>query len=316
MNDARRGRRADILDVARNLGAKLRRSGGEWVGPCPICGGRDRFGVNPSKRLWNCRGCGRGGDAIDLVRHLRGSSFAEAVEMVDGSLSDSRAAAAQPAKHALPPHKPPPPTRTTTTESAIRIWRASVDPRGTAVERYLASRGLTLGADVASSVIRWNPAAQWRDDWRPKAAMVCLMRCIANGEPQAVSLTFLAGDATKIGRIFIGPTRCAAVMLDPLDEVLGGLHIGEGVETCMTAARRYDLRPCWALGCAGAVAAFPVLGGVECLTLLQENDDSGRSARDCEACAARWYAAGREVFINWPTSGKDLNDAIRVWGAS
>jgi hypothetical protein len=307
MNDARRGRRADILDMAWRLGlrARLKKRGGEYVGGCPKCGGRDRFSVNPSKGLWNCRGCGRGGDAIDLVRHVTGASFSSVVEMVDGEPSTSPPP---------PPRQPPQPT--TTTEGAIRIWRASVDPRGTVVERYLASRGLTLGADVASSVIRWNPAAQWRDDWRPKAAMVCLMRSIANGEPQAVSLTFLAGDATKTGRIFIGPTRCAAVMLDPFDEVLGSLHIGEGVETCMTAARRYDLRPCWALGCAGGVAAFLVLGGVECLTLLQENDDSRRSARDCETCAVRWHAAGREVFINWPTTGKDLNDAIRVRGAS
>jgi CHC2 zinc finger/Toprim domain len=309
VNDAPRGRRSDILDVAWRLGllARLKKCGEEYVGGCPKCGGRDRFSINPRKQLWNCRGCGRGGDAIDLVRHVTGASFASAVGLVDGSPSTG----SQP-----PPLQPLPPTRTTTTESAIRIWRASVDPRGTVVERYLASRGLTLDDDVAARVIRWNPAAQWRDDWRPKAAMVCLMRSIANGEPQAASLTFLVGDATKTSRIFIGPTRCAAVMLDPFDELLGGLHIGEGVETCLTAARRYDLRPCWALGCAGAVAAFPVLGGVECLTLLQENDDSGRSARDCEACAARWYAAGREVFINQPTRGKDLNDAIRVRGAS
>jgi hypothetical protein len=56
------------------------------------------------------------------------------------------------------------------------------------------------------------------------------------------------------------------------------------------------------------------LGGVECLTLLKEADDA--SERAVEACAARWHTAGREVFINWPTSGKDLNDAIRLRGAS
>ena len=160
--------RRDILGVARNLGARLRRSGGEWVGPCPVCGGTDRFAINPSKGLWNCRGCGRGGDTIDLVRHVTGSSFASAVELVDGSPSTMS-----------PPPSPQPPPLKTTTESAIRIWRASVDPRGTAVERYLTSRGLALDDDVAGSVIRWNPAAQWRDDRRPKAAMVCLMRSIS-----------------------------------------------------------------------------------------------------------------------------------------
>jgi Toprim domain-containing protein len=75
------------------------------------------------------------------------------------------------------------------------------------------------------------------------------------------------------------------------------------------AARWLGLRPAWALGSAPAVAAFPVLGGVGCLTLLRENDDA--SERACETCAARWHAAGREVFFNQPTTGKDLNDAIR-----
>ena len=75
------------LDTALRLGilARLKKSGGEWVGPCVVCAGRDRFAINPSKGLWNCRGCGRGGDAIDLVRHVTGASFASAVEMVDGS---------------------------------------------------------------------------------------------------------------------------------------------------------------------------------------------------------------------------------------
>jgi phage/plasmid primase-like uncharacterized protein len=42
-----RARQADILAVAQRHGAKLRRvGGGEFVGPCPVCGGTDRFSVN------------------------------------------------------------------------------------------------------------------------------------------------------------------------------------------------------------------------------------------------------------------------------
>jgi putative DNA primase/helicase len=192
------------------------------------------------------------------------------------------------------------------TRQALALWREAVDPRGTLAETYLNGRELDLGDDLAGAVLRWHPGAH---------AMLALFRGLQDGRPQAVSRTFLDREGRKIERKFLGPVSGAAIMLDPFDFVTTGLHIGEGVETCMTAARRYDLRPCWALGCAGAVAAFPVLGGVECLTLLQENDDSGRSARDCEACAARWYGAGREVLINQPTRGKDLNDAIRARGA-
>ncbi|OLS53779.1 primase-helicase zinc-binding domain-containing protein [Rhodovulum sulfidophilum] len=38
----------------------------ERVGPCPVCGGRDRFGINTARNVFNCRHCG-GGDSIALV---------------------------------------------------------------------------------------------------------------------------------------------------------------------------------------------------------------------------------------------------------
>jgi putative DNA primase/helicase len=190
------------------------------------------------------------------------------------------------------------------TRQALALWHESVDPRGTLVERYLNGRGLELGEDVAGDVLRWHPRI---------GAMLALFRNVLTGEPQAISRTFLDREGKKLGRKFLGPALGTAVMLDPFDFVTTGLHVGEGVETCM-AARQFNLRPVWALGSAAAVAAFPILGGVECLTLLKEADDA--SERAVEACAARWHAAGREVFINWPNAGKDLNDAIRVRGAS
>lgn len=185
---------------------------------------------------------------------------------------------------------------------ATRFWRSAVDPRVPLVEKYFASRALELGDDLAGDVLRWHPGV-----------LLALFRNIEAGWVQAVSRTFLDREGRKIGRKFLGPVRGAAIMLDRFDFVLEGLHIGEGVETCM-AARQLGLKPTWALGSAGAVAAFPVLGGVEALTLLQENDAA--SAEACEACAARWLAAGREVIINEPIGGKDLNDAIRARGAA
>lgn len=72
----------------RNGGSKLggARATGELVGPCPRCGGHDRFSVNPSKGAWNCRGAGKGGyGAIGLASYLmRDASFLEAVEELTG----------------------------------------------------------------------------------------------------------------------------------------------------------------------------------------------------------------------------------------
>ena len=74
-------------------------------------------------------------------------------------------------------------------------------------------------------------------------------------------------------------------------------------------ARMLRLRPSWALGSAGAIATFPVLSGVECLSLLREHDEGNKQASD--ACAAVWMTAGRVVLDVLPRAGKDVNDSIR-----
>ena len=80
-----RARAIDILSAASRYGARLRKAGGgEFVGPCPRCSGRDRFSVNVRKGIWNCRGCTKGGDVIALVQHLTGIDFAEAIELLTG----------------------------------------------------------------------------------------------------------------------------------------------------------------------------------------------------------------------------------------
>jgi phage/plasmid primase-like uncharacterized protein len=73
-------RARDIHDVAVQFGCRFKREGHEWVGPCPVCGGRDPFSANPK-----CRSNSKGsedskGDCIALVMHVHGCDFLEAVE--------------------------------------------------------------------------------------------------------------------------------------------------------------------------------------------------------------------------------------------
>ena len=65
-------------------GIELTREGVEYIGPCPLCGGDDRFAVNIKKQIFNCRGCKVGGDVINLVRHLDGVGFVEACTTLAG----------------------------------------------------------------------------------------------------------------------------------------------------------------------------------------------------------------------------------------
>lgn len=62
-------------------------NGGEWAGPCPFCGGDDRFRVWPEHpdgkpRFW-CRQCERHGDMIDYVQEHDKCSFREACEALN-----------------------------------------------------------------------------------------------------------------------------------------------------------------------------------------------------------------------------------------
>jgi DNA primase len=78
---------ARAVPIERELvrrGIKLRRSGGECIGPCPKCGGDDRFAINTKKAVWNCRGCGVGGDVIQLVEHLDDVDFNTACTRLTG----------------------------------------------------------------------------------------------------------------------------------------------------------------------------------------------------------------------------------------
>jgi len=70
--------------------------------------------------------------------------------------------------------------------------------------------------------------------------MVALFRDVGTDEPRAVSRTFFDREGVKIALRFLGPVGGAAIKLDADEDVLGGLHIGEGVET-VTAARMLGL---------------------------------------------------------------------------
>ena len=89
VNKLAKARSVPIEEVIASRGHRLRRCGGELIGPCPVCGGRDRFAVNPKKAVWNCRGCGKGGDVIHLVRHLDGCGFNDAIEQLTGEKTAS-----------------------------------------------------------------------------------------------------------------------------------------------------------------------------------------------------------------------------------
>jgi Toprim domain/CHC2 zinc finger len=277
----------------------------ERTGPCPICGGRDRFSINTKKQVWNCRGCRTGGDVIKLVEHLDGVEFKQAIEKLAGA---QETGAAGPSEARMAPS----PSRADNGALAASIWQDSIDPRETIVERYLASRGLELPQGDCSRFIRFHASCPFGTERHP--ALVALIRNIETDASQGIQRTALDPDGTAIKRdgktlrMMLGPMAGGAIKIDPDEHVEQGLCIGEGLETCL-AGCQLGLRPVWAMGSVSGISSFPVLSGRDGLTLLAERDDA--SARAIEACAKRWLAAGREIIVIDPTFG-DANDALKV----
>ena len=72
---------SDLKRIFEAKGITLKKSGAGLVCKCPFHNDKSpSLHVNVAKGLWNCFGCGEGGDAIQLVRRLYAYSFREAVE--------------------------------------------------------------------------------------------------------------------------------------------------------------------------------------------------------------------------------------------
>jgi hypothetical protein len=192
---------------------------------------------------------------------------------------------------------------------SLCLWNQSRDPHGTIVERYLASRKLTLPDHIVDEVVRFHPSLTFERN--KVGAMVALFRDITTNNPCGIHRTFLDGHARKLGRKMLGRVRNGAIKLDDDASVTLGLTVGEGLETCI-AAWLAGFRPVWTLGSVSRIASFPVLPGIEAITILGEVEDGGANRRATEQCTARWHGARREVLVVTPLVGKDLNDA---WAA-
>lgn len=72
--------RVDLLELASRH-TTLKKSGVNWMGPCPFHRDKDpSFSVRPDKGFFKCFGCGKSGDVFAFVMATRGGGFNEAVE--------------------------------------------------------------------------------------------------------------------------------------------------------------------------------------------------------------------------------------------
>jgi putative DNA primase/helicase len=298
-------------EIARRGGLGLKRFGRELIGPCPNCGGDDRFGVNLVKQVFNCRGCGAAGDVIAFVMLLDRVGFNDAVKTLAGDIARKPIAAVI--------TKKPPDTGDDSHENrerAFNIWREAGPSHNTLVKLYLNNRGIR---DIPGPhVLRFHPHCPFGPGLRVPA-MVALFTGIISHKPQAIHRTPLTADGKKAGKpLTLAPTGGAVIRLDRDEDVGHGLHLGEGIETTLAGRQRYNFRPAWAAGSAGTIANFPVLSGIEALTLMVDNDvtehgEPGAGPRAATECWNRWTAVGREIRAYTASElGCDIADIVEA----
>jgi Toprim domain len=331
-------RAADPLTIAQSLGARLKKASAvEFVGSCPACGGTDRFSINSKKRIFNCRGFG-GGDVIAMVRHIRGCSPIEAIERCAGRLRPDRSRDEPPEERTarLAMNAAQAAARAAALQTAAELVdrerakrqrlikayiRELIPIRGTPGEQYLNEIrriDTDLIADVLKRIdaIGWHPGMPFYETGHPLngqrlGCIVGVMTDAVSALPTgAISRTYLDREGRKVLKAKTLGTPVGIVRLSRDEDVLQGLHLAEGLETALDAMVR-GFRPMWSTGSTSTMAKLPILGGIECLTVIMDHDRNRAGEEAAREVEARWRAAGREVCLLRPKQFGDFNDAVR-----
>ena len=268
-----------VLDLA-STNTTLRGKRRHFNGPCPRCGGSDRFWVDAARNSFGCRGCGDvahggylGSGGIDLVMFVEGIAFGAAVEKLIGL---------------------PPATRRATGDDdgmqrhVAMLWQSRMPAAGSIVETYLRSRGIT----VLSPNIGFLPG--FRD--RPPAMIAPFG--MPGRPPDAVHLTYLRPDGSgkadveKPKRV-LGSVEGPIALSPPTDAL--AMAITEGIEDGLTVYQATSLCV-WAAGSRSYMTALADLvpDYIETVTICAHNDDGRRNAI---ALAKALRGRGLEVLI-------------------
>jgi DNA primase len=136
-------------------------NGGEYAGPCPGCGGRDRFRVWPTphegKPGYWCRECGKKGDAIQYRVDFHGETFREAVAYYGGgpALPGPRPTAA--------PRPPAQPAPMPDLDAPGPAWQARA-------RAFVAETQAALWSDTGAKALAWLHDARGLTDATIRAA--------------------------------------------------------------------------------------------------------------------------------------------------
>ena len=270
-------------------------------GPCPICGGKDRFRFDnkEGRGTWICsQSCGAG-DGFRLLELLKGWSFREAafqVEQIAGNVQQIVVKEENDEAKKMAAVK--------------RIWNET-EPvcKGDPVWLYLNKR---TGIEIAPACLRFHPALPYIDhdqiDYHP--ALVARVTNYA-GEGVGIHRIYLTSEGEKAPveaakKLLAGKALCGSSV--KLGRVGGDLGIAEGIETALAASMRFSV-PVWSAINANLLEQWLPLKDVKHVVIFGDNDESYTGQASSFALARKLKNKGFSVSVRIPeTVGTDWAD--------
>jgi putative DNA primase/helicase len=265
-------------------------------GPCPICGGKDRyrFDNKDQRGTWYCSHDGAG-DGFALLQKMNGWSFSQAAKEVERVLGVSQ---------------PDAPRREFTDQQKSaalkRVWKESKPVvEGDPVWIYLVNRA---GISSVPMSLRFHPNLRY-DAGHTFPAMLAVVT-MPDGKASTMHRTWLDGSGGKAPidepkKVMSGTIKAGAIRLCDAHEWMG---IAEGIETALSAFTRFGV-PTWAAISAGGMRDWEPPEGVRKISIFGDNDANFTGQNAAFALAHRLSMRGIETEVRIPEAvGTDWAD--------